>query len=103
MESTVVCIGNRTGDEKCLDAVKQAISSPLLETTIEGAAHVIINISGDVALQETNEALSYIQDLTGEDTNIIFGVVDGEDDVDSVKISVIATGLENDGMGLGAS
>lgn len=96
-------IGYGTGDEKCLDAVKQAISSPLLETTIEGASHVIINISGDVALQETNEAVSYIQDLTGEDTNIIFGVVDGEDDVDSVKISVIATGLENDGMGLGAT
>lgn len=92
-------IGAGTGDEKCVDAVKQAISSPLLETTIEGASHVIINVSGAVALQEANEAVSYIQDLTGEDTNIIFGVVNGDDDSDSVQITVIATGLENDGMG----
>ena len=91
-------IGAGTGDEKCVDAVKQAISSPLLETTIEGASHVIINVSGAVALQEANEAVSYIQDLTGEDTNIIFGVVNGDDDSDSVQITVIATGLENDGL-----
>lgn len=91
-------IGSGSGDEKCLDAVKQAISSPLLETTIEGASHVIINVSGAVALQEANEAVSYIQELTGEDTNIIFGVVNGEDDSDTVQITVIATGLENDGL-----
>lgn len=91
-------IGTGSGDEKCLDAVKQAISSPLLETTIEGASHVIINISGDVALQEANEAASYIQELTGENTNIIFGVVDVADNDDIVQITVIATGLENDGM-----
>jgi len=96
-------IGAGTGDEKCLDAVKQAISSPLLETTIEGASHVIINVSGAVALQEANEAVSYIQELTGEDTNIIFGVVNGEDDSDSVQITVIATGLENVGQGGTAS
>lgn len=96
-------IGAGTGDEKCVDAVKQAISSPLLETTIEGASHVIINVSGAVALQEANEAVSYIQDLTGEDTNIIFGVVNGDDDSDSVQITVIATGLENDGFGGTAS
>lgn len=59
-------IGTGSGDEKCVDAVKQAISSPLLDTTIEGASHVIINISGAVALQEANEAVSYIQELTGE-------------------------------------
>lgn len=94
-------IGTGSGDEKCLDAVKQAISSPLLETTIEGASHVIINISGDVALQEANEAVSYIQELTGEDTNIIFGVVDVADNNDIVQISVIATGLENNGMNAG--
>ena len=92
-------IGVGTGDEKCLDAVKQAISSPLLETTIEGASHVIINVSGAVALQEANEAVTYIQDLTGEDTNIIFGVVNGDDDTDTVQITVIATGLEDENLG----
>jgi len=92
-------IGIGSGDEKCLDAVQQAISSPLLETTIEGASHVIVNISGYVALQEASEAVTYIQDLTGEDTNIIFGVVDGDEDEDKVQITVIATGLVNDGAG----
>lgn len=92
-------IGTGTGDEKCLDAVKQAISSPLLETTIEGASDVIINVSGDVALQEANEAATYIQELTGEDTNIIFGAVYSGDAQDSIQITVIATGLVNDGMG----
>jgi len=90
-------IGVGAGEEKCLDAVKQAISSPLLETTIDGASHVIVNISGAVGLQEASEAVTYIQDLTGEDTNIIFGVVDGEENDDSVQITVIATGLEGSG------
>lgn len=91
-------IGVGTGEEKCVEAAKQAISSPLLETTIEDASHVIINISGEVALLEASEAVSYIKDLTGEDTNIIFGVVNNESDSDSVQITVIATGLVNDGQ-----
>ena len=68
-------IGMGTGEDKCVDAVKEAVSSPLLETTIEGASHVILNISGDVGLQESYEAASYIENLTGEITNIIFGVM----------------------------
>ena len=47
-----------TGDDKAIEAVKQAVTSPLLETTIEGATHVIINISGDIGLIEANEAAS---------------------------------------------
>ena len=73
-------IGTGTGDDKCLEAVKQAISSPLLETTIEGASDVIINIAGDVGLLEASEAASYIEELTGENSNIIFGVSDGTGD-----------------------
>ncbi len=89
-------IGMGSGDDKCVDAVKQAISSPLLETTIEGASHVIINISGnDVGLQEASEAAYYVEELTGENCNIIFGVSDGSDP-DAVQITVIATGLEED-------
>lgn len=93
-------IGTGSGDDKCVEAVKEAISSPLLETTIEGASHVIINISGDVGLQEANDAAMYIEELTGENTNIIFGVMSPEAEDDSVKITVIATGLEDDGMHL---
>ena len=54
-------IGVGKGDEKCTDAVKQAITSPLLETTIEGASHVIINISGDISLIEANEDAKLVQ------------------------------------------
>ena len=68
-------IGKAKGDEKALEAVKQAVSSPLLETTIEGASHVIINISGDISLIEANDAASYVQELAGDDANIIFGAM----------------------------
>lgn len=91
-------IGMGTGDDKCVDAVKEAVSSPLLETTIEGASHVILNISGDVGLQESYEAASYIENLTGENTNIIFGVMCEDSESEAVKITVIATGLEEDAL-----
>ena len=86
-------IGKAKGDEKALEAVKQAVSSPLLETTIEGASHVIINISGDISLIEANEAAGYVQELAGDDANIIFGAMYDENAEDEVTITVIATGL----------
>ena len=89
-------IGVGEGDEKCLDAVKQAISSPLLETTIEGASHVIINISGDITLFDANDAASYIEELTGENCNTIFGAVVDPSMEEKVKITVIATGLDEE-------
>lgn len=87
-------IGRGQGDEKCIDAVKQAISSPLLETTIEGASDVIINISGDISLIEANDAATYVQEMVGESANIIFGAMFDESKPDEVMITVIATGLE---------
>ena len=87
-------IGKAKGDEKALEAVKQAVSSPLLETTIEGASHVIINISGDISLIEANEAASYVQEMAGDDANIIFGAMYDETAQDEASITVIATGLD---------
>ena len=87
-------IGTGKGDDKALDAVKQAVESPLLETTIVGASHVIINISGDISLMDANDAASYVQDLAGEDANIIFGAMYDDTYTDEAKITVIATGLE---------
>ena len=87
-------IGIGKGDEKCIDAVKQAITSPLLETTIEGASDVIINISGDISLIEANEAAMYVEELAGEEANIIFGAMYDDTAPDSAVITVIATGLE---------
>lgn len=87
-------IGKAKGDDKALEAVKQAVASPLLETTIEGASHVIINISGDIGLIEANEAASYVQELAGETANIIFGARYDDSAQDEAVITVIATGLE---------
>ena len=87
-------IGSATGDDKAIEAVKQAVASPLLETTIEGASHVIINISGDIGLVEANDAASYIPELAGDNANIIFGAVYDESATDSCTITVIATGIE---------
>ena len=88
-------IGKAKGDEKAVEAVKQAVSSPLLETTIEGASHVIINISGDISLIEANEAASYVQELAGDEANIIFGAMYDENAQDEATITVIATGLDD--------
>ena len=87
-------IGNAKGDDKAIEAVKQAVTSPLLETTIEGASHVIINISGDISLIEANEAASYVQELAGESANIIFGAMYDDTVQDEATITVIATGLD---------
>ena len=86
-------IGEASGDEKAAEAVQQAVTSPLLETTINGAKNVIINITGDVSLFEANEAASYVQELAGEDANIIFGVRYEDTYPDECSITVMATGI----------
>ncbi len=87
-------IGQGHGDDKAVDAVKQAITSPLLETTIEGATDIIINISGDIGLIEANEAALFVEELAGESANIIFGAMYDDTTPDTASITVIATGLE---------
>jgi cell division protein FtsZ len=88
-------IGLGKGDDKCVNAVNQAITSPLLETTIQGASHVIINISGDISLIEANEAATMVQELAGDTANIIFGAMYDESTPDEATITVIATGLDS--------
>ena len=90
-------IGQGRGDDKALEAVKQAVASPLLETTIAGASHVIINVSGDITLMDASDAAEYVQDLAGEDANIIFGAMYDDSRADEATITVIATGLHNVG------
>ena len=89
-------IGQAKGDDKAMEAVKQAVSSPLLETTIEGATDVIINISGDISLMDANDAASYVEELVGEDANIIFGAMYDDTYADEASITVIATGLHTE-------
>ena len=90
-------IGKAKGDDKAIEAVKQAVSSPLLETPIEGASHVIINISGDITLMDASDAADYVQELAGENANIIFGAMYDDTRSDEATITVIATGLHNVG------
>jgi cell division protein FtsZ len=91
-------IGRATGEDKAEQAAKLAISSPLLETTIEGAKQVLINITGDanMSLFETNDAISLVTDLVGNDANIIYGTSINEDLDDEIIITVIATGIDSE-------
>jgi len=89
-------IGLGSGENRAADAAKAAISSPLLETSIEGATRILFNISGgaDLSLAEVNEAAQIISAASDSlDTNVLFGVVLNDDAKDDVKITVIATGF----------
>jgi len=88
-------IGTGKGDEKALEAVQQAVASPLLETTIAGATNVIVNVSGDITLMDANDAASYVQELAGDDASIIFGAMYDEECTDEAVVTVIATGLHS--------
>ena len=90
-------IGRASGENKAEDAAKQAIQSPLLETTIEGARGVIINVTGgeDLGLQEVNTAAELVQRSVDPEANIIFGTVIDENMKDEIQITVIATGFED--------
>ncbi len=90
-------IGSASGENRTVEATKQAISSPLLDTNIEGARGVIVNFSGgmDLTLQETDEAGSVIYEAVHPEANIIFGVDVDESLGDTVRITVIATGFED--------
>ncbi len=90
-----VGIGSATGEDKCNEAMRIAISSPLLETTIDGATHVLVNISGDVSLIEAHEAVEFIREKADPNANIIFGTAYRESAEDEVTITVIATGVKD--------
>ena len=87
-------IGVAKGDDKAIEAVKQAVNSPLLETTIQGASHVIVNISGEITLLDADDAVSFVRDLTGDDVNLIMGAMCDDKDPDTCTVTVIATGLD---------
>ncbi|MDE7284541.1 MAG: cell division protein FtsZ [Lachnospiraceae bacterium] len=97
-------IGSGKGDDKASQAVKMAVESPLLETTISGATDVIINVSGDISLSDADAAANYVKELTGDDINCIFGAMYDESMTDTCNVTIIATGIEekpNQMKGLG--
>lgn len=88
-------IGHGKGDNKTIEAVRQAVSSPLLETTIEGATGILINVKGgnDLPLDEVYEAVELVKEVVDDDGNIIFGAAIDEAMNDEVEITIIATGF----------
>jgi cell division protein FtsZ len=91
-------IGCSNGENRATEAAKQAIHSPLLETSIEGAKGVLLNITGgpNLGLFEVNEAAELVAQSADPDANIIFGAVIDENLKDEIRITVIATGFSND-------
>lgn len=96
-------IGHAKGENKTIEAVRQAVSSPLLETKIEGATGVIINVKGglDLPLDEVYEAANLVREVVDPSCNIIFGSGIDESMNDEVEITIIATGFQ--GVSLGDS
>ena len=90
-------IGIGEGENRAADAAKMAINSPLLETSIDGAKGILLNISGsaNLSLFEINEAAEIISDAADPDANIIFGSVIDESLGDSVQVTVVATGFNS--------
>ena len=89
-------IGRASGENRAVDAAKAAVNSPLLETSIEGANAVLLNVTAaEVGLMEANEAAELIRESIDSDANIIFGVGSNESLGEEIKITVIATGFDN--------
>ncbi len=90
-------IGTASGDTRAVDAAQQAISSPLLESSIDGATRVLLSIAGskDLGIQEINDAADLVASAVDPEANIIFGTVVDESLGDQVRITVIATGFSD--------
>jgi cell division protein FtsZ len=99
--SALMGIGSASGENRAAEAAKNAISSPLLEQSVEGATGILLNITGggDLGLFEVNEAAEIIQSAAASDSNIIFGAVIDEDFDDELRVTVIATGFDKRGPG----
>jgi len=101
--NALMAIGHGTGDQRAVDAANQAVSSPLLDLSMEGARGVLFNITGgpDLTLAEINEAAEIINKAADPDANIIFGTVTNPQLGNEVKITLIATGFDQPDSGYG--
>jgi hypothetical protein len=96
--SALMGIGQGQGDNRAIDAVKQAIDSPLLEVSITGARGVLINFTGgkDMGMHEVEEASKLIHDSVDPEANIIFGTVIDENMTGEIRVTLVATGFDGD-------
>lgn len=88
-------VGTGTGENRAIAAVKEAVNSPLLETSIVGATGVILNVTGDInmSLDEVNEACSLVQEVVADSANIVFGAGINDELRDQIIVTLIATGF----------
>ena len=95
--SALMGIGTSNGESRAAEAARNAISSPLLEESVDGAQGIIFNITGgrDLGLFEVNEAAEVVHDAADPNANIIFGAVIDEHGSDDVRVTVIATGFDH--------
>ena len=94
--SALMGIGTASGENRAAEAAKAAVSSPLLEASVEGATGILLNITGgsDVGLFEVNEAAEVVTGAADRNANVIFGAVIDEDIGDEIRVTVIATGFD---------
>ena len=94
--SALMGIGSARGDNRAMTAAEQAINSPLLESTMEGAKGVLLSIAGgsDLGLHEVNAAASMVEERADEDVNLIFGTIIDDTLGDEIRITIIATGFD---------
>jgi cell division protein FtsZ len=97
--SALMGIGSASGESRAAEAARTAVSSPLLESSIEGATGILLNVSGgsDVGLFEVNEAAEVVTGAADQNANVIFGAVIDESLGDEVRVTVIATGFGGGG------
>lgn len=95
--AALMAVGHGTGDDRASEAAEQALSSHLLDVTIDGARGILFNVTGgpDLSLYEINQAASIIRETAHPDVNLIFGAVIDEKMEDKIRITVIATGFEH--------
>jgi cell division protein FtsZ len=93
--SALMGIGSGQGENRAAEAARNAVSSPLLESSIEGATGILLNISGptDLGLFEVNEAAEVVTGAADQNANVIFGAVIDDQLRDEVRVTVIATGF----------
>jgi cell division protein FtsZ len=98
--AALMAVGSAKGDDRAREAAERAISSQLLDITIDGARGILFNVTGgpDLTLFEVNQAAAIIKETAHPDVNLIFGAVIDPHMVDEVRITVIATGFERTGM-----
>ena len=96
--TAIIGIGCNAGENRAIEAARQAVANSLLEATIDGATNAIVNVTGgsNLTLFEIEDAVETVREATKSDVNIIFGAIKNENLTDEVIVTVIATGFDKE-------